>query len=73
VGFSVLAKTGTAEDPSTKNGSTDAWVVAAGPFEDPSITVAVLVRGGGHGADAAGPVAKSALQYFAAHRPELAG
>ncbi|MGH9009435.1 MAG: penicillin-binding transpeptidase domain-containing protein, partial [Acidimicrobiia bacterium] len=72
VGFSVLAKTGTAEDPAAPNGETDAWMVAAGPSEDPSIAIAVLVRGGGHGGATAGPVAKSALQYFAAHRAELA-
>jgi cell division protein FtsI/penicillin-binding protein 2 len=72
VGFAVLAKTGTAEDPSSTNGDTDAWLVAAGPAEDPGIAVAVLVRGGGHGGESAGPVAKSALQYFAAHRAELA-
>jgi len=73
VGFSVLAKTGTAEDPTTPNHDTDAWLVAAGPAEDPGIAVAVLVRGGGHGGESAGPVAKSVLQYFAAHRAELAG
>jgi cell division protein FtsI/penicillin-binding protein 2 len=71
VGFSVLAKTGTAQDPAAPNGDTDAWMVAAAPAEDPAITLAVLVRGGGHGGEAAGPVVKSALQYFAAHRAEL--
>jgi cell division protein FtsI/penicillin-binding protein 2/cell division protein FtsW (lipid II flippase) len=69
--FGVLAKTGTAEDPSTPNGDTNAWIVAAAPAEDPSIAIAVLVRGGGHGGETAGPVAKAALQYFAAHRTEL--
>ena len=72
VGFSVLAKTGTAEDPATPNGDTDAWLVAAAPAEDPGIAIAVLVRGGGHGGETAGPVVKSALQYFGAHRAELA-
>ena len=72
VGFSVLAKTGTAEDPAAPNGDTDAWLVAAAPAEDPSIAIAVLVRGGGHGGETAGPVVKSALQYFGAHRAELA-
>jgi len=71
VGFSVLAKTGTAEDPAAPNGDTDAWLVAAAPAEDPSIAIAVLVRGGGHGGETAGPVVKSALQYFGAHRAEL--
>lgn len=70
--FGVLAKTGTAEDPSTTNGDTTAWLVAAAPAEDPSIALAVLVRGGGHGGETAGPVVKAALQYFADHRSELA-
>jgi cell division protein FtsI/penicillin-binding protein 2/cell division protein FtsW (lipid II flippase) len=69
--FGVLAKTGTAEDPTAPNGRTDAWIVAAAPADDPSIALAVLVRGGGHGGETAGPVAKVALQYFAAHRTEL--
>ena len=73
VGFSVLAKTGTAEDPAAPNGDTDAWLVAAAPAEDPSIAIAVLVRGGGHGGETAGPVVKSALQYFGAHRAVLLG
>jgi cell division protein FtsI/penicillin-binding protein 2 len=69
--FAVLAKTGTAEDPSATNGDTSAWLVAAAPAEDPGIAIAVLVRGGGHGGETAGPVVKSALQYFAAHRADL--
>ena len=66
--FPVLAKTGTAEDPAAPNGDTDAWLVAAAPADDPAIAIAVFVRGGGHGGETAGPVVKSALQYFAANR-----
>jgi cell division protein FtsI/penicillin-binding protein 2/cell division protein FtsW (lipid II flippase) len=69
--LSVLAKTGTAEDPSSTNGDTSAWLVAAAPAEDPSIVLAVLVRGGGHGGETAGPVVKAALRYFIDHRNEL--
>ncbi|HET9770791.1 MAG TPA: FtsW/RodA/SpoVE family cell cycle protein, partial [Acidimicrobiia bacterium] len=69
--FGVLAKTGTAEDPSSTNGDTSAWLVAAAPAEDPQIALAVLVRGGGHGGETAGPVVKAALQYFAQHRGEV--
>jgi cell division protein FtsI/penicillin-binding protein 2 len=71
VPLTLLAKTGSAEDPTAKNGRTDAWIVAAGPVEDPGITIAVLVRGGGHGGETAAPVAKVGLQYFAAHAAEL--
>jgi cell division protein FtsI/penicillin-binding protein 2 len=70
--FPVMAKTGTAEDPAAPNGRTDAWLVAAAPADDPAIAIAALVRGGGHGGESAGPVAKIALQYFAAHRAEFA-
>ena len=69
--FSVMAKTGTAEDPSTPNQDTDSWLVAAAPADDPQIVLASLVRGGGHGGETSGPVVKAALQYFADHRAEV--
>ena len=69
--LSVMAKTGTAEDPAAPNGDTDAWLIAAAPAEDPAIALAVFVRGGGHGGETAGPVVKKALEYFAAHRAEV--
>jgi cell division protein FtsI/penicillin-binding protein 2 len=69
--LSVMAKTGTAEDPASPNGDTDAWLIAAAPAEDPAFVLAAFVRGGGHGGETAGPVVKRALQYLAAHRAEL--
>jgi len=69
--ISVIAKTGTAEDPSTTNGDTDSWLIAAAPAEDPGIVLASLVRGGGRGGTTSGPVLKQALQYFADHRAEI--
>ncbi|HEV7534340.1 MAG TPA: penicillin-binding transpeptidase domain-containing protein, partial [Acidimicrobiia bacterium] len=69
--LSVMAKTGTAEDPSSTNGDTDAWLIAAAPAEDPAIVLSALVRGGGHGGTTVGPVLKRALQYFADHRAEI--
>jgi cell division protein FtsI/penicillin-binding protein 2 len=69
--ISVMAKTGTAEDPASPNGDTDSWLIAAAPAEDPGIVLASLVRGGGHGGTTSGPVVKRALQYFADHRAEI--
>jgi len=69
--LSVMAKTGTAEDPASPNGETDAWLIAAAPAEDPAIALAVLLRGGGHGGETAAPVARTAVEYFAAHRAEI--
>ena len=70
--FPVMAKTGTAEDPSTPNHDTDSWLIAAAPADDPGIVLASLVRGGGHGGETSGPVVRQALQYFADHRAEIA-
>jgi cell division protein FtsI/penicillin-binding protein 2 len=69
--FPVMAKTGTAEDPSTPNKDTDSWLIAAAPADDPQIVLASMVRGGGHGGETSGPVVKAALQYFADHRAEI--
>jgi cell division protein FtsI/penicillin-binding protein 2/cell division protein FtsW (lipid II flippase) len=69
--FPVMAKTGTAEDPSTTNQDTDSWLIAAAPADAPQIALASLVRGGGHGGETSGPVVKAALQYFADHRAEI--
>jgi len=70
--FPVMAKTGTAEDPSTPNKDTDSWLIAAAPAGDPQIVLASLVRGGGHGGETSGPVVRAALQYFADHQADIA-
>ena len=67
----AIAKTGTAEDPASPNGKTDAWFTAAAPADDPGIAIATFVRGGGHGGATAGPVARQALQYFFDHRNDV--
>ena len=69
--FPVMAKTGTAEDPSTPNQDTDSWLIAAAPADDPAIVLASMVRGGGHGGATSGPVVKQALRWFADHRAEI--
>ena len=45
-----------------------AWFVAYGPVEDPQIAVAILVEHGGHGGDAAAPIAKKLFEKMAARQ-----
>jgi penicillin-binding protein 2 len=41
-----------------------AWFVAYAPVTSPRIAVAVLVEHGGHGASAAGPIAKEMVKTY---------
>lgn len=41
-----------------------AWFVAYAPFEDPKISVVVLVEHGGFGASAAAPIAKKVIEQY---------
>jgi penicillin-binding protein 2 len=41
-----------------------AWFVAYAPFENPKISVAVLVEHGGHGGTAAAPIAKKVIEKY---------
>ncbi|MGD9506311.1 MAG: penicillin-binding protein 2 [Syntrophobacteraceae bacterium] len=41
-----------------------AWFVAYAPFDDPRISVAVLIEHGGHGASAAAPLAKRVISAY---------
>ena len=60
-GLIVAGKTGTTQNPL---GEDHAWFVAyAGrPGEPPSLAISVLVQHGGHGASAAGPIARKVIQ-----------
>jgi penicillin-binding protein 2 len=55
----VAGKTGTAENP---HGDDHGWFVAYGPFDDPRITVAVIIEQGGFGSSSAGPIARKILE-----------
>jgi len=62
----VACKTGTAEYilASGKTG-THAWLTAYAPAEDPTVSVTVLVEGGGEGSRVAAPIARKVLvKYF---------
>ena len=41
-----------------------AWFVAFAPVSDPQVAVAVFVEHGGHGSDAAAPVAKKIFEAY---------
>jgi penicillin-binding protein 2 len=46
-----------------------AWFVAYAPFEDPKISVVVLVEHGGFGASAAAPIAKKVIEKYLDLKP----
>lgn len=58
----AAAKTGTAQF--NNNSKTHGWMVAYAPYDNPQIAVAIIVEGGGEGYATAGPVAKTALQWY---------
>jgi len=41
-----------------------AWFIAFAPFENPKISVVVLVEHGGFGSTAAGPIAREVIKYY---------
>ena len=64
----VAGKTGTAENP---HGDDHGWFVAYGPFDDPRLTVAVIIEQGGYGSSSAGPVARKILETAFNLKPAL--
>jgi len=59
----VACKTGTAESHA-KSGMPHAWITAFAPFDNPEISVTVLVEEGGQGSDVAGPIARDILRAY---------
>ncbi len=59
----VACKTGTAESHA-KSGMPHAWITAFAPYDNPEISVTVLVEEGGQGSDVAGPIAKEILKAY---------
>ena len=60
-GFSVpiASKTSTVENP---HGDDHGWFVAYGPYDNPTIAVAVIVEQGGYGSDSAAPIARKIME-----------
>lgn len=64
--ISMSGKTGTAQSVGEKgkNLGDHAWFIAFAPFEEPTISMSILVEYGGHGSSAAAPVAKTIAETF---------
>jgi penicillin-binding protein 2 len=75
VGYDVCGKTGTVQVVGYDRGGDlsktekerygdHAWFVSFAPYSDPQVAVAVFVEHGGHGSDAAAPVAKKIFEAY---------
>jgi penicillin-binding protein 2 len=61
-------KTGTAQFDGADLSRTHAWFTVFAPYENPDIVITVLVESGGEGSEAASPVAKEVLKWWAENR-----
>ncbi|HLV81350.1 MAG TPA: penicillin-binding protein 2 [Chthonomonadaceae bacterium] len=67
-GLAVAGKTGTAEVRIHGRPASNSLFVCFAPADHPRIALAVVVEGGGHGADTAAPIARRILgQFFGLH------
>ena len=64
--LSVAAKTGTAQNGGNNTGLNDAVFTAFAPTANPSIAIGVVIKGGGYGAAAAGPIAVAVIKAYLA-------
>jgi penicillin-binding protein 2 len=78
-GFDVCGKTGTAQVSVSSVGVKNeellapelrdhAWFMGFAPLKQPEVAFAVFVEHGGHGSDAAAPIAKAVLEAYLKHR-----
>jgi len=70
-GFDVAGKTGTAQvvgkqsyNKGAEETEDNAWFVGYAPYRNPEIVVAIFIEHGGHGGDAAAPVAHAILDAY---------
>lgn len=79
-GYDVCGKTGTAQvvaasadvknkEELPKELRDHSWFVGFAPLEHPEVAFAIIVENGGHGSEAAAPLARRALEAFFGHRP----
>lgn len=68
--ITVAGKTGTSQFDGSDLSRTHAWFTAYAPFEDPQITLTVLIEAGGEGSGAAAAVAREVLGWYALNRLE---
>lgn len=62
----VAGKTGTAQASGDK--PTHAWFEGFGPYDDPTLSVVVLVENGGQGSEVAVPIARDIFEWWFANR-----
>jgi penicillin-binding protein 2 len=55
----IAGKTSTAENP---HGDDHGWFVAYGPYDNPTVAIAVVVEQGGYGSDSAAPIARKIME-----------
>jgi len=55
----IAGKTSTAENP---HGDDHGWFIAYGPYDNPTIAIAVVVEQGGYGSDSAAPIARKIME-----------
>jgi penicillin-binding protein A len=63
-GLNIAAKTGTAQNGRNNTGLNDAVFTALAPADNPSIAIGVIIKGGGYGAAAAGPIAVQVIKAY---------
>ncbi|MBI5793641.1 penicillin-binding protein 2 [Candidatus Uhrbacteria bacterium] len=61
----VAGKTGTAQTPGGR--PYHSWFIGFGPYEDPTLTLVVMVEEGGESTDAAVPLAKELFRWWFQH------
>ncbi len=66
--ISSAGKTGTSQFDGADPSRTHAWFTSFAPYEQPHIVITVLVEAGGEGNEAAEPIVKEALQWWAENR-----
>jgi peptidoglycan glycosyltransferase len=66
LGLNVAAKTGTAQNGFNSTNLNDAVFTAFAPAANPTIAVGVVIKGGGYGAAAAGPIAVAVIKAYLA-------
>jgi cell division protein FtsI/penicillin-binding protein 2 len=62
-------KTGSTEHGNKKITKTHAWFVGIAPMDHPKIAICVLLEDGGHGGDAAAPIAQEVVQHYLLAEP----
>ena len=63
--YTIGCKTGTAEKAL---GNPHAWFSAYAPFNNPQVSVTVIIEDGGEGSSVAGPVARQFLDWYFQNR-----